>query len=70
MLTGTLSLYSRDQAKKKLLAMGAKVSGSVSKKTTIVFAGESPGSKVTKAQDLGVPVQGETELVELIGQPD
>jgi len=69
-LTGTLSLYSRDQAKKKLLAMGAKVSGSVSKKTTIVFAGDSPGSKVTKAQDLGVPVHGESELIELIGQPD
>jgi DNA ligase (NAD+) len=69
-LTGTLTTYSRDQAKQKLQMLGAKVSGSVSKKTTAVYAGESPGSKVTKAQDLGVPVFTEADLIELIGEPD
>jgi len=69
-LTGTLSTYSRDQAKAKLLKLGAKVSGSVSKKTTAVFAGESPGSKVTKAEALGVQVMSEEELIAIIGPPD
>ncbi len=69
-LTGTLTTYSRDQAKAKLLKLGAKVSGSVSKKTTAVFAGDSPGSKVTKAQDLGVSVLTEDDLIELIGAPE
>lgn len=69
-LTGTLSQYSRDEAKQKLQRLGAKVSGSVSKKTTAVFAGESPGSKVTKAESLGVPVLDEAALVDLIGMPD
>lgn len=69
-LTGTLTTYSRDQAKQKLQLLGAKVSGSVSKKTTAVYAGESPGSKVTKAQDLGVPVYTEADLIDLIGEPD
>ena len=68
-LTGTLSTYSRDQAKQKLMNLGAKVSGSVSKKTTAVFAGESPGSKVTKAESLDVPVLSEEQLIELIGMP-
>lgn len=68
-LTGTLTTYSRDQAKQKLQLLGAKVSGSVSKKTTAVYAGESPGSKVTKAQELGVPVYTEADLIELIGKP-
>jgi len=69
-LTGTLTTYSRDQAKQKLQLLGAKVSGSVSKKTTAVYAGSSPGSKVTKAQDLGVPVYTEADLIVLIGQPE
>ena len=69
-LTGTLTTYSRDQAKQKLQLLGAKVSGSVSKKTSAVYAGESPGSKVTKAQDLGVPVYTEADLIDLIGEPD
>lgn len=56
----------RDEAKQKLQRLGAKVSGSVSKKTTAVYAGESPGSKVTKAQDLGVPVHDEQALQELL----
>ena len=68
-LTGTLTTYSRDQAKQKLQQLGAKVSGSVSKKTTAVYAGESPGSKVTKAQDLGVAVFTEADLIDLIGEP-
>ena len=54
-LTGALSMP-RSEAKDKLQAMGAKVSGSVSKKTTLVFAGADAGSKLTKAKDLGIPV--------------
>ena len=65
-LTGTLSAMSRDDAKTQLQQRGAKVTGSVSKKTTAVFAGDSPGSKVTKAEDLGVPVLDEAALLELL----
>lgn len=65
-LTGTLSAMTRDQAKEKLEALGAKVSGSVSKKTACVVAGEAAGSKLTKAEQLGVPVLDETGLVELL----
>ncbi|RKP47195.1 NAD-dependent DNA ligase LigA [Cohnella endophytica] len=68
-LTGTLSLMSRDEAARKLEALGAKVSGSVSKKTDLVIAGESAGSKLTKARDLGVPVlEDENELLRLLGE--
>ncbi|TFE29084.1 NAD-dependent DNA ligase LigA [Cohnella luojiensis] len=67
-LTGTLSVMTRDEAAQKLEALGAKVSGSVSKKTDLVIAGESAGSKLTKARDLGVPVlEDEAELVRLLG---
>ncbi|WP_239615929.1 NAD-dependent DNA ligase LigA [Cohnella mopanensis] len=67
-LTGTLTVMTRDEAAKKLEALGAKVSGSVSKKTDLVIAGESAGSKLTKARDLGVPVlEDEAELVRLLG---
>lgn len=65
-LTGTLSDMSRDEAKAQLQQRGAKVTGSVSKKTTAVFAGDSPGSKVTKAEALGVPVMDEAALLELL----
>jgi len=65
-LTGTLSLMTRDEAKQKLVRLGAKVSGSVSKKTTAVYAGASPGSKVTKAESLDVPVYDEVALQALI----
>lgn len=65
-LTGTLSDMSRDDAKAQLQQRGAKVTGSVSKKTTAVFAGDSPGSKVTKAEALGVPVMDEAALLELL----
>jgi len=65
-LTGTLSEMTRDEAKQKLQRLGAKVSGSVSKKTTAVIAGASPGSKVTKAESLGVPVLDEAQLIALL----
>ena len=67
-LTGTLSSMTRDQAKQQLVRLGAKVSGSVSKKTTAVYAGASPGSKVTKAESLDVPVYDEAALQALIDQ--
>jgi len=65
-LTGTLSDMTRDEAKHQLQRLGAKVSGSVSKKTTAVIAGASPGSKVTKAESLGVPVLDEAQLAALL----
>lgn len=65
-LTGTLSGFTRDEAKEKLEALGAKVSGSVSKQTTAVIAGESAGSKLSKAESLGVPVLTEEEFVVLL----
>ncbi len=66
-LTGTLSTMSRDDAAKKLEALGAKVSGSVSKKTDFVIAGEAAGSKLTKAQELGVRIiDDEEELRQLL----
>ncbi|WP_336776587.1 NAD-dependent DNA ligase LigA [Paenibacillus sp. MMO-58] len=68
-LTGTLSKMSRDEATKKLEAFGAKISGSVSKKTDFVIAGESAGSKLTKARDLGITViEDEDELLRLLGE--
>ncbi|MFC4812840.1 NAD-dependent DNA ligase LigA [Paenibacillus sp. GCM10023250] len=68
-LTGTLSAMTRDEAAKKLEALGAKISGSVSKKTDFVIAGESAGSKLTKARDLGVNViEDEQELLRLLGE--
>lgn len=67
-LTGTLteSGLSRDEAGAKLKALGAKVSGSVSSKTTAVIAGVSAGSKLTKAQELGITVLSEKDFLELI----
>lgn len=64
-LTGTLSGMGRDEAKEKLEALGAKVAGSVSKKTSFVVAGEAAGSKLDKAQELGVDVWDEARLLEL-----
>ncbi len=61
-ITGTFSELSREEAKQVLQALGAKVTGSVSKKTDYVVAGESPGSKVTKAQQLGVEILSEAQL--------
>jgi DNA ligase (NAD+) len=65
-LTGTLPNYSRDAAKKMIEDAGGKVSGSVSKKTDYVVAGEDAGSKLDKARDLGVKVVDEAEMVKLV----
>ena len=65
-LTGTLSTLTRDEATARLKAMGAKVTGSVSAKTSFVVAGEKAGSKLEKANALGIPVMSEEELLELI----
>lgn len=65
-LTGTLPNLSRDEAKEKLEAAGAKVSGSVSKKTDYVIAGSDAGSKLDKAQELGVTILDETGLLALL----
>jgi DNA ligase (NAD+) len=67
-LTGTLAGMSRDEAKEKLIALGAKVAGSVSKKTDYVVVGEEPGSKADKARELGVATLGEKEFRKLIGE--
>jgi len=65
-LTGTLTQMDRNEAKQALQALGAKVSGSVSKNTTYVVAGEAAGSKLTKAQELGITILDEAELVNLL----
>lgn len=65
-LTGTLPTLSRSEAKSMIEAVGGKVSGSVSKKTGYVVAGEEAGSKLTKANELGIPVIGEDELRAMI----
>ena len=65
-ITGTLEGFSRDETRKALEAKGAKVADSVSKKTTGVVVGESPGSKAAKAEQLGVPVLDEAALQKLL----
>lgn len=65
-LTGKLTHYSREEAKELIENLGGKVTGSVSKKTDIVVAGEDAGSKLTKAENLGITVWNEAELVEAI----
>jgi DNA ligase (NAD+) len=67
-LTGTLPNWSREEAKEKIEAAGGKVTGSVSKKTSYVVAGEDAGSKLDKAMSLGVPVIDEAKLKELLAE--
>lgn len=67
-LTGSLSIMSRDDAKARLVALGAKVAGSVSKKTDLLIAGEAAGSKLAKAQELGIDVIDEAEMIRLLGE--
>ncbi len=65
-LTGSLVSLTRDEAKDKLEALGAKVSGSVSKKTSFIVAGAEAGSKLDKAQELGVDIWDEAKLTEFL----
>lgn len=67
-VTGTLPTLSRNDAKSLIEANGGKAAGSVSRKTDYVLAGEAAGSKLTKAQELGIPVIDEAEFLKLIGQ--
>jgi DNA ligase (NAD+) len=67
-ITGTLERWSREEARSALESLGAKVSDSVSGKTSGVVVGESPGSKLAKAEKLGVPVLSEADLAELLGR--
>jgi DNA ligase (NAD+) len=65
-LTGTLPTMSRDEASEKIKAEGGKVVGSVSKKTDLVLAGEAAGSKLTKAQSLGIRIISEEDLLRML----
>jgi len=69
-ITGTFKKYDREFIKEKLELLGGKVTGSISKKTHILFAGEKSGSKLDKAKKLGVEIKNEDQLIELIGDLD
>ena len=66
-LTGTLSSFTRDEAKEKIRERGGDVSSSVSKETDYVVVGEDPGSKADKAKKLGVAILSEAEFLKLLG---
>ena len=67
-VTGSLEAYSRDSAKEAILKRGGKASGSVSRKTAFLVAGENAGSKLDKAESLGVPVLDEAGFERLLAQ--
>ena len=67
-LTGSLDNFTRDEAKKRIEALGGKVSSSVSKKTNYVVAGDEAGSKLTKAKDLGVSILNEEEFIKMLSK--
>jgi len=67
-VTGGLTHFTREQIEEELAALGAKVAGSVSKKTSFVVVGESPGTKKDKAEALGIPIVSEAELLERMGR--
>ena len=68
-VTGTLSSFSRSDAEGRIKGLGGKVTSSVTKKTSYVVVGESPGSKATKAEQLGIPILSEDEFVRLLESP-
>jgi DNA ligase (NAD+) len=68
-LTGGLENFTRDQAERRIKSLGGNVTSSVSKKTNYVVAGESPGSKLAKATELGVDVLDEAGFIKLVGEP-
>ena len=65
-LTGSLQIFTREEAKEKIESFGGKTTDSVSKKTSVVIVGENPGSKYKKAQDLGIEIWTEEEFKENI----
>jgi DNA ligase (NAD+) len=67
-ITGTLETMTRDEAKARLQALGAKVAGSVSKKTTALIVGNDPGSKLQAAQEMNVEIWSEAQLRSSIGE--
>jgi len=65
-ITGSFSSFSRNRLKEELINKGAKVTSSVSMKTNLLISGEKPGSKLTKASELGISVLTEQELIDLL----
>ena len=68
-LTGKLAMFSRDEIKENLISMGAKVSTSVSKNTNLVIAGDKAGSKLKKANELGINILTEEEYSDFLNEP-
>ncbi|HWP42829.1 MAG TPA: BRCT domain-containing protein, partial [Blastocatellia bacterium] len=66
-LTGRLAGFTRDEARQMIEQLGGRVTGSVTKKTDYVVVGEDPGSKLDRAQELGIKVLDEKGLIELLG---